>query len=34
MIKFFYDRQLQAGQGSCATDESDLQKICLEAPNA
>ena len=33
MIKFFYDRQLQAGQGSCAVDESDTQKICLEAPN-
>jgi hypothetical protein len=34
MIKFFYDRQLQAAQGSCAVDESTTAHICLEAPNA
>jgi len=34
MIKFFYDRQLQAAQGSCAVDESAVPHIALEAPNA
>jgi hypothetical protein len=34
MIKFFYDRQLQAAQGTCPVDESTTQHVALEAPNA
>jgi hypothetical protein len=31
MVKFFYDRQLQSPQGTCAVDESQTPHIVLEA---